>query len=137
MNESVKESQIEAILESLRGGATKTDACKAAGVGRTTFYDWLKADETLGPRVEEAQAEAIEIVEGSLFKAATTPNKAGTYNTVAQIFFLCNKAPDRFKNVKDIRHSGGISVSEREAALAAVVEGGEPLEPEEAPDGSE
>lgn len=45
-----------------------TDACRAAGVERSTFYEWLKIDPAFKAAVDEIQETAIDYVEGKLFE---------------------------------------------------------------------
>jgi hypothetical protein len=47
-----------------------TNACVAAGIGRTTYYDWLK-DAEFKQAVEDLEVGQKEFVEGQLMKAIT------------------------------------------------------------------
>ena len=110
MNAIRKEAVIEAIIQSLCDGCTRTAAVEAAGISRTCFYEWCKDDAPLAERAAEAEASAVKAVEGALYKSATMPDDKGKYQTVAQIFYLCNKAPEDWKNVKDHRVSGAVDI---------------------------
>lgn len=93
MNEiSDKKGVIEAILESLRNGAYIVNACNAAGIARGTLHKWRKENEILDKIIEEAKRGRIEIVEDALFKQAISGN------ITAQIFFLKNRAADKWKD---------------------------------------
>lgn len=48
-----------------------SEACRAAGIGRSTFYLWASEDEDFKKATEEAQEEAIDYVEGKLFERIT------------------------------------------------------------------
>ena len=59
----------EAILASLRQGATRTAAAEAAGVHRNTFARWIEDDEAFCGAVKKAEAEcemaAVNVVRGA------------------------------------------------------------------------
>jgi len=132
-----KEAKVrEAVLESIKSGSSRTAAASAAGICRKTLYRWMQDDEAYADEIIVAENKCIGQVEDALFRAATIPDEKGKFNTTAQIFFLCNRARDRWQNVKDIRHSGSIGTGNREAALKALASGGQALKAEEAGDGS-
>ena len=85
-----------AILESLKDGATITDACKAAGVSRVALYVWRKEDEAFDHHIQEALESRVQRVEDALYKSAINGN------TTAQIFYLKNKA-----DWKEVQHLSG------------------------------
>lgn len=60
-----KEKVLE-FLEETKG--IVTDAVRKAGIGRTTFYGWLKDDPDFKAKVDEIQDVAIDFVEGKLFE---------------------------------------------------------------------
>ena len=74
-----KKAIIEALIKSL--GVVST-ACKIVGVGRTTFYDWLKDDKDFKKEVEDIQNVALDFAESELFKQIQNGN------TSATIFYL-------------------------------------------------
>ena len=82
---SNKKEVIDAILQSLRDGATITAACETAKIGRVTLYYWRQDDPILDAAVEDAKKSRPQMVEDSLYKAAIDGN------TTAQIFYLKNK----------------------------------------------
>ena len=47
-----------------------THACRVAGVGRRTHYDWLEADPEYAERFEDARAEAVDEVEFAMRRIA-------------------------------------------------------------------
>ena len=49
---------MDAIIENLRIGATRTAAVGAAGISRETFYVWLKENLTFSDAVTQAEAQA-------------------------------------------------------------------------------
>lgn len=95
-----------AILKSLRNGASVRKAVKAAGCSRTTFYEWRQKDKRFNKRVLQTYEARTEVVEDALFMSATEPDEKGKTNVTAQIFWLCNRKPDSWKNVNKVEHSG-------------------------------
>ncbi len=79
------------------------DACRKAGVPRSTYYSWLKDDPEFKLLVEETQEEAIDFVEGKLFEKINGVAMAGEEGNVyyqppsdtAIIFYLKTKAKKR------------------------------------------
>jgi len=78
-------------LSAFRGKADGniSDACKAVRVGRTTFYEWLKADVKFAAEVDDANEAIIDWAESRL-RARMRAN-----DTTAIIFFLKTKAKKR------------------------------------------
>lgn len=74
-----------------RAGVTCRKAARAAGVSINTVLKHRREDPWFAQREEEAIAEAVEEVEAALYDAAVSGNVR------AQIFFLVNSAPDRYK----------------------------------------
>lgn len=60
-----KKEVIEALRKSL---GVVTTACKKAGVGTSTFYQWLKVDEEFAQQVESIDDVALDFVESKLFE---------------------------------------------------------------------
>jgi hypothetical protein len=101
MNSTKRNAIKKALLESLDKGATVTAACESAGIARKTFYEWLKEDLNFCNEISHSQQGAILTVEDALYRNATQGGK-GFGDTTAQIFFLCNREPDRWKNVNRV-----------------------------------
>ncbi len=66
-----------------------TPACEAAQVPRSTFYHWMKNDETFKAAVEDVQEVAIDFVEGILYILIESRD------TTAVIFYLKTRAKKR------------------------------------------
>tara|TARA_B110000908_G_scaffold74050_1_gene89212 strand:- start:133 stop:486 length:354 start_codon:yes stop_codon:yes gene_type:complete len=84
--EQHKKAIIEALEKSL---GVVTTACKIVGIGRTTFYGWMKEDEVFAERVEDIQNIALDFVESKLFENI----KDG--KTSEMIFYLKTKGKNR------------------------------------------
>lgn len=61
-----RKSEIIEALSSCRG--IVTDACKKTNTPRSTYYSWLESDPEFKKAVDDTQEEAIDFVEGQLFK---------------------------------------------------------------------
>ena len=84
------EQHKKAILEALEKNlGIVTTACKQVGIGRTTFYDWLKEDEDFKKKVDEINNVALDFTESKLFKLIEGENPT------AVIFHLKTKGKKR------------------------------------------
>ena len=77
---------IEAMTKSL---GIVTNACKAVGINRATYYDWMEKDATFKAEIDLIDEVAIDFVEGKLL------SKIGSGDTTAIIFYLKTKAKKR------------------------------------------
>ncbi|MBR4833080.1 MAG: hypothetical protein IKU86_01945 [Thermoguttaceae bacterium] len=58
------------LLEELRNSlGLVSSACDKVGVGRTTFYEWLKNDPEFARQVDEIEERALDFVESKMFQA--------------------------------------------------------------------
>lgn len=81
-----KKAMIDALEKSL---GVVTTACKNVGIGRTTFYEWMKDDEQFEKEVNEIQNIALDFAESQLHK------QIGDGSTAATIFYLKTKGKKR------------------------------------------
>ena len=84
--EQHKKAIIEALEKSL---GVVTTACKSVGIGRTTFYGWMKDDPEFAQKVNDIQDIAIDFVESKLFKNIEKGK------TAEIIFYLKSKGKKR------------------------------------------
>ena len=84
--EHSKKALLEALEKTL---GVVTTACKKVGIGRTTYYGWLKEDEEFKSKVEELQNVALDYAESRLHE------QIGEGNTAATIFYLKTKGKSR------------------------------------------
>ena len=91
-----------------------TSACKATGVCRKRFYEWLKNDEEFRNAVDEIQNVTLDYVEDKLF----TNVKNG--DTQSIIYYLKCKGEKRgYGERREIKHSGnGVVVQVTDKVLA-------------------
>ena len=140
----------EAVLESLGNGASVLAACKAADVGRTTYYEWLKANAEFAAATKVAQRSAIDVIVDALFRRgkgyeyeektykavvgkdgqiknerlAEVKKKQIAPDTTACIFFLANRDPDNWKSVNNVNlnHSGGVDTGMSDKRMFEILE---------------
>lgn len=97
-----REQQKEVFLEELgkRLGII-SQACKATGISRKTFYNWRKQDPDFGQAAEDIQEEVLDFVEGKFLQSIQSMNVA------AQIFYLKTKGRKRgYIEVQRNEHTG-------------------------------
>lgn len=81
-SDTKKKNMIEA-LENTRG--IVSDACKIAGVSRTTHYDYYKQDKEYSKQVDDIQNIGLDLAESKLYKLIEAEN------VTAIIFYLKTK----------------------------------------------
>ncbi len=95
----VRYRRIHQVIGNLKDGNSTTVSIASAGVGRSTWYGWEKKYPRLKLLRERAaeisDIKRLAIIEDALFNAA----KAG--NITAQIFFLKNRDPIRWRDRTD------------------------------------
>ena len=96
------EQHKKAILDALEKSlGVVTTACKSVGIGRTTFYDWIKEDPEFKKKVKDINDIALDFAESSLHKQI----KDG--NTAATIFYLKTKGKKRgYVERQEIENTG-------------------------------
>jgi predicted DNA-binding transcriptional regulator AlpA len=98
--EHIKKALIEALEKSL---GIVTTACKQVGIGRTTFYDYLKKDEEFAKQVKDIENIALDFAESQLHKQIQEGN------TSATIFYLKTKGKGRnYVERQEIIHNGSV-----------------------------
>ena len=84
------EQHKKAILEALESSlGVVTSACKKVGIGRTTFYGWLKDDESFADKVKDIENIALDFAESQLHQQIKSGNSTST------IFYLKTKGKRR------------------------------------------
>ena len=81
-----KKVLLEALEKSL---GIVTVACRNAGVGRTTYYEWYNEDKEFKSKVDDLQNVALDFAESQLHK------QIGANSTAATIFYLKTKGKKR------------------------------------------
>ena len=97
-----KKAVIEALESSL---GVVSEACKEAGVGRTTFYKWMREDPEFKEEVDSIEDYALDFVESKLYGQI----KKG--DTTAIIFYMKTKGKKRgYIEKTQFEHSGEINL---------------------------
>jgi len=96
------------LLETLRSGAYREDACAAAGISYQTFLNWERkgAEQTKGQYVEFFDAlkgaEAEAMVQNA--EIITTAARSGDWRAAA--WFLQHRRPDQWSDIAKRRQDG-------------------------------
>ncbi|MBU1672133.1 MAG: hypothetical protein KKF41_08555 [Actinobacteria bacterium] len=91
-------------VASIRRGARKGLAAQSIGYARSTVNKHLDIDPAFKEAVETAGMEYWEERLGEVESALLERAKAG--NVTACIFWLCNRAPDYWRDVKKVEIAG-------------------------------
>ena len=102
----------EAFLAALREGSRRGAAAESVGVTRWLISHYIKSNPEFREAIERAEMEANELVEDALFMAATSGN------VVAAQVWLYNRAPDRWRDQRNVNHEHTIKVDEAAKRLA-------------------
>ena len=115
------------VLQAISEGKTRTAAMESLGLARQTLTMAMKRDPEFAALVEAAEMPVHEAVESALLKSAMSGN------VTAQIFYLCNRAKERWTHVNQVKVDTKIDVHVgAEQALQAKIMGMAQLaEPEE------
>ena len=104
ISKEIKEQKKEAFLKSLEGAVSISDACKAANVSRNTIWEWRKKLKRFDKKVNSIIDSRTQSVEDALFSSAVKGNVA------AQIFWLKNRAKERWKDKFEYDIPGDMNV---------------------------
>lgn len=97
----------QSLIKNLEAGSSIEGACKKSKISKKTFYEFFKEDKEFADAVQKAKLSQIIVAEDMLYK------KMQEGNMIAIIFYLCNRSPDRWKNVQRVetQHSGELEVN--------------------------
>ncbi len=85
------------LLKAISEGKTRSAAMESLGLVRQTLTMAMKRDPEFAVLVEAAEMPVHEAVESALLKSALSGN------VTAQIFYLCNRAKERWTHVNQVR----------------------------------
>lgn len=89
-----------------QGDLTLAGAAEKAGVSTSTVWRWRVADPEFDAKVKivltDLDGLRVQLVEDSLFQRL----EKGTASAAEVIFFLCNRAPGRWRSVQRLEHTG-------------------------------
>ena len=83
----------DVIVTNLEKGQTHTKSAEIAGISYMTMFRWLKEDDEWRALVDATDGVATKVIEDALYA------KAAGGNVTAQIFYLCNRARERWVSV--------------------------------------
>ena len=113
-----KRRKIKMIVKALREGNLLYPALHSAGITSSTIDRWRHANPRLARLIERAREvsdnKRVELVEDAVIKSARDGNPT------AQIFFLSNRAPGRWKR-HDPAINLGVQVSQSQGVFVSPV----------------
>ena len=74
------------------------EACRAVGIDYTTLYAWGQKDDRLRAKIESIIDSRVLVVEDKLYSRLIK----GEASPVEYIFYLCNRAPQRWKRQETV-----------------------------------
>ena len=106
----------KAFIEVLRNNAGNIKlSCEKAGIGRTTYYNWIDDDKDFEKEVSNVNEELIDFAESELMKKITDGN------LTAIIFFLKTKGQTRGYIEKQYIHQKQMNVPIKEFELDEII----------------
>lgn len=87
-----------------RDGLTDEQIANNIGISRSTLAEWKKKYGDISDTLKKGKEVVDYQVESALLRNAIKGD------TTAQIFWLKNRRPDKWRDKRDVEHSGGLSV---------------------------
>jgi len=84
------------LIEFKKKAGNVSATAEAVGIDRWTYYNWRKLDKEFAKKCDEIIFSIHEVVENQLLKNIL----AGKETSL--IFYLCNRMPERWKNVQRV-----------------------------------
>ena len=100
------------IVKALTDGCTRSAAFTAAGIGRRTFYDWLKGVPKFKKAVEDAEGDARLRIETRLANLALDGDR------FALMYYLQNRYPDDWKDTRNYKIDQNLAIDDKRKAEA-------------------
>ncbi|MDP6180570.1 MAG: hypothetical protein QGG48_11830 [Desulfatiglandales bacterium] len=97
-----------AVLGKLEAGFSFRGAASELGIERDTIKTWRDKYEQFDSSCFDAREAAIEQIEDVMFRSALKAEEDPRYQTSA-IFFLKSRAPNRWRDVKEIKSNTDMS----------------------------
>lgn len=123
MGSKVKFEITDAILKQVEAlaaaGATQDQISSALDIDRSTFYKNKKLNPDFADAIKRGQYKGISKVENALF------NKAVGGDNVACIFYLKNRAPEKWSDRKDLDVKTRIALTDKQKEVLDAVLNGE------------
>jgi hypothetical protein len=122
----------KAFLDSFRQHGNVTRACRASTVGRSSVYRWQEDDDQFAHDFRVAEVEATEHLEEAAYERAVKGVTQETpifhrgkhidtavkteYSDTLLIFLLKARAPEKYRDRHEVKHSGQVEHVQLEAA---------------------
>ena len=87
-----------------RDGLIDVQIAENMGIAASTLYRWKNEHKEISEALKRGKEAVDYQVENALL------NNALNGHTTAQIFWLKNRRPDKWRDKQDLEHSGGINV---------------------------
>jgi hypothetical protein len=94
-----------------RDGLTDEQIAYNMGINPATLYTYKKKYDKIDKSLKKGKEVVDYLVENALLKQALEGN------TTAQIFWLKNRRPDKWRDKQQIEHSGNIDVVDRQKLI--------------------
>lgn len=107
-NVVVDDAFLKKAEEAAAKGGGYGDIARTMGVGESTLRKHRKKAKALEEAIANGRAKAVRLVEDALFQDAMTPG-----NTVAKIWWLKNRAPERWKDKHEVEAKIGVGLPEQ------------------------
>jgi hypothetical protein len=89
-----KRAKLDAILAHLAGGATATEACRAAGIDRKTLWRWCARYPEVAEAIAKAKEPVDQMVQAVALMKCLDPHPS---NNRIRMFWLRNRMPEVFR----------------------------------------
>ncbi len=109
---TLTESQAERVVGAFAAGADWALAARILSIPRSTLRRWIEADAGLMERIDDARAQADEVVIKSLYTKATVDK-----DVTAMIFWLKNRRPKEWRDRREMDLTGDLEAAARRAAI--------------------
>lgn len=98
--------RVRALLAAFADGLSVRSACAAAGIGRSTMYEWLEADPALKAAYHDAYEDGTDLLEDIAVDRAKS-----TSDTLMTIMLKARR-PDKYRDRSstDLNLAGGVTV---------------------------
>lgn len=93
----------EAIINAVRNGAYAKHAAEAAGIGRSTLYEWLSDDADFAGQIARATADRTN-------SAIQRIQEHALRDWRADAWLLERTQPEDFREQKAVEHAGALSL---------------------------
>jgi len=98
VKDRIKRNQALFVQEYKNKACNISATCQAVGINRLTFYDWKSKYPEFESQIIELEQGLIDLAETQMLRNIREGKETSL------IFFLCNKARDKWQNVQRIEH---------------------------------